>query len=172
MTGSTFGFGEPTTSAATVATFALDKYEVTVGRFRNFVKAFKAHTPHGAGAHPLIANSGWLAAWDTNVPTDPAELATQVQCDATYQTWNASGANDRLPMNCVYWHTAFAFCACDGGRLPTEYAAAGGAEERVYPWGSAAPSSTNAVYYCMGDGSAAASCTFADIQPVGSRPLE
>ena len=52
-----------------------------------------------------------------------------------YQTWTAN--NDNLPMNCITWFEAFAFCIWDGGRLPTElewnYAAAGGSSQNVYP---------------------------------------
>jgi formylglycine-generating enzyme required for sulfatase activity len=47
---------------ATVADFYLDKYEITVGRFRQFVNAgmgTQASPPAaGAGAHSLITGSG------------------------------------------------------------------------------------------------------------------
>jgi formylglycine-generating enzyme required for sulfatase activity len=64
-----------------------------------------------------------------------------VKCDATYQTWtDAAGANESLPINCIDWFTAMAFCIWDGGFLPTEaewnYASAGGSEQRAYPWSS------------------------------------
>jgi formylglycine-generating enzyme required for sulfatase activity len=56
-----------------------------------------------------------------------------------YVTWTPSpGSTETFPIACVDWYTAMAFCIWDGGFLPSEaewnYAAAGGDEQRVYPW--------------------------------------
>jgi formylglycine-generating enzyme required for sulfatase activity len=151
---------------ATVADFYLDKYEVTVGRFRQFVNAgmgTQANPPAaGAGAHPLIVGSGWNSAWNAKLAADTASLKTAMICDSVYypgsETWTDTvGSNENLPMNCLDWYTAFAFCSWDGGRLATEaewdYAASGGSEQRYYPWSSPPTSTTiddSYAVYCGG----------------------
>ncbi|HWU90323.1 MAG TPA: SUMF1/EgtB/PvdO family nonheme iron enzyme [Kofleriaceae bacterium] len=128
---------------ATVSTFVLDTYEVTVGRFRKFVMAgmgTQGNPPGaGTGAHPKLAGSGWNIAWNQNLAVDTAALTTALKCTATYQTWtDAPGANETRPLNCVTWYEAMAFCIWDGGYLPTDlewgYTASGGSEQRAYPW--------------------------------------
>jgi sulfatase modifying factor 1 len=157
---------------ATVSDFYLDKYEITVGRFRVFVNAgmgTQASPPaDGTGAHPGITGSGWNSTWDTKLPANTAALKTALRCHAAYQTWtDTAGSNESKPVNCLDWYTAFAFCAWDGGRLATEaewnYAASGGSEQRYYPWSSPATATTiddSYAVYCGG------TCS---IQNVGSK---
>jgi|HubBroStandDraft_1064217.scaffolds.fasta_scaffold02210_3 sulfatase modifying factor 1 len=177
--GGATGLADP----AFVSTFLLDKYDVTVGRFRPFVAAWNAgfRPAPGSGKHTHLNGgqglvnvgptggfeTGWLASDDSNVA--PAQMS----CGSA-TTWTSSASpQDSLPMNCVNWYEGYAFCIWDsGGFLPSdaelEYAAAGGLQQREYPWGSALPGSTNmyAIYGCNFD---PASCyTVAAIAPVGT----
>jgi formylglycine-generating enzyme required for sulfatase activity len=169
---------------ATISDFRLDKYEVTVGRFRVFLNSgmgTQSNPPvTKAGAHKNIVGSGWDASWNTSLRTDNAALISAVKCDSMLQTWTDQvGPNEARPMNCVTWFEAMAFCAWDGGYLPTEaewnYAASGGTQQRAYPW-SSPPASLNldgshASYFdgtdCVGDNMP--DCAVTDLTPVGSK---
>jgi sulfatase modifying factor 1 len=117
--------------------------------------------------------TGWLTSDNSNVAPTNANLG----CNDgnSYQTWTTSaGSNENLPIDCENWWEAYAFCIWDGGFLPSEaeweYAAAGGSQQREYPWGSMDPGMSNqyAIYgghYPSGTGS----CTDVScIAPVGT----
>jgi formylglycine-generating enzyme required for sulfatase activity len=171
---------------AMVSSFRLDKYEVTVGRFRAFVNArmgTQSNPPlPNSGAHEKIVGSGWDASWNANLLASTASLITALKCDSALQTWtDEPGDNEDRPIGCVTWYEAAAFCAWDGGYLPTEsewnYAATGGDQQRAYPWSSPAASLTldgaHAVYDdgedCVG-GDMTPDCTLSDLLVVGSKP--
>jgi formylglycine-generating enzyme len=176
---------------ASVNDFQLDTYEITVGRFRAFLETGggSLHAPpaEGAGAHPNLPGSGWKPGWDYQLEVSPAEVKRGLLCMGFFSTpvlatWTDDpGANENRPINCITWYEAFAFCAWDGGFLPTElqwnYAATGGDEQRAYPWSVPAESLTldasHASYSedgmtCYGDG--IPTCTVSDFVLVGSKP--
>jgi formylglycine-generating enzyme required for sulfatase activity len=191
---------------ATISAFRLDKYDVTVGRFRQFVTAWAEgwRPTSGSGKHSHLNDGnglvttgggydggayepGWLASDDSKVAPTNANLAS---C-SPYSTWTpASNDQEDLPINCVNWYESYAFCIWDGGFLPSdaewEYTAAGGAEQREYPWGSADPepaiqyaifgdTTNNSLQHegeCYYPGGALAGCTgFVNIASVGTATL-
>ena len=197
----------PTAEAdpATVSGFRLDKYLVTVGRFRQYVNYLtgEAGAPpaNGSGIHtylnggqglsdshsPGTYETGWDAAdWNMDIATGPGAASTWDETlgawgdDGMAGTWTSTaGSQEGLPVDCVSWDQAYAFCIWDGGFLPSEaewgYTAAAGSQEREYPWGSTDPGTANqyAITNCdyPSGASACASAGPGNIAPVGTAAL-
>jgi formylglycine-generating enzyme required for sulfatase activity len=138
---------------AVVAPFLMDKYELTVARFRQALRdGFAPRAEEG------LRNDGALFG--------PADVG-----GCTFsgdERGPAPGVDrERYPMTCIGWENARALCRFLGGDLPTsaewELAAraAGRAVESDYPWGDAPPASCDdAVFSCPGSG-----------RPRGPRPV-
>lgn len=112
-----------------LSTFAIDRDEVTVGRYREGSAGFSP-------PEPPVANEGELG------PTP----------DAACTFSEAPRGRESYALTCVSWSTARAWCQRQGGDLPTEaqweYAAtsAGRRGKVAFPWGDDAPRCGQAVY--------------------------
>jgi formylglycine-generating enzyme required for sulfatase activity len=183
------------TAPATVSGFRLDVFEVAVWRFRKFVEAVDlgwgplpetgkhAHVNGGQGLASggigvSVPETGWNSSWTAMLATTASQwYANLTQCFASPWTLRAD-ANENYPINCVTWYEAYAFCIWDGGFLPSEaewnYAAAGGRQQRLYPWGDTDPGAgtTYAIYGCNSPGtggctSLSAIAQFGALPPAG-----
>jgi formylglycine-generating enzyme len=221
---------------ASVSGFRLDRYDVTVGRFRRFVSVVRSgdggldgeapdsappeagaldggvpegSLPEGGSIDGGIYDRGWVPAagsgkhvhlnggqglvnagstggfemgWQAPFDVDIVPSDTNLSSCSPFSTWTVSPSMDEnLPINCVNWYEAYAFCIWDGGFLPSEaeweFAAAGGGGstgQREYPWGAAPPGSANeyAIYGCFYPAGSDGGCTGPlNVAPVGSAPL-
>jgi formylglycine-generating enzyme len=136
---------------AKVTDFRLDRYEVTVGRFRRFVDAvlqgwkpppgsgLHAHLPEGKIVNPN-PEQGWNASWDSFLFPSQSEWNAWLQCGLQSPWTSAPGPRENFALPCINWYQAYAFCTWDGGFLPSQaeanYVASGGSEQRVFPWSS------------------------------------
>jgi len=115
----------------TVASFLMDRTEVTTASFARFV----AENPRWAktGDSARISNGDYLRPWAGGRP--PAR-------------------SDSLPVTFVTWFAATSYCASMGKRLPTEveweYAARGGLVGETFPWGPELPTPSRANYGASG----------------------
>jgi formylglycine-generating enzyme required for sulfatase activity len=138
------------------------------------------HLEGGLNAGGTAASNhetGWDPSWNSDLPTTKADwdnrLTSLSGCTTTggpVFTWtpepilDSQNPSEILPISCVDWFTAYAFCIWDGGFLPslTEWdcAAAGGQSQRVYAWGDSPPdeSSSYAIYNCLYHQSATGLC--------------
>lgn len=115
---------------AAVTSFALDREEVTVARYRAALA--RGFVP----PEPVQANDG--------------DLGTTAETSCSFSA--APRDRERLALTCVPWATARAFCVMAGGDLPTEaqweYAASSAARatKTMFPWGDDPPDCAAAVY--------------------------
>jgi sulfatase modifying factor 1 len=137
--------GEGPVRAVTLREFSIDRFPVTNEVFGRFV----ADTGYRTEAEQF----GWSFVFWAHIPrqrfqelVEDTVAAAPWWCKVREACWNApegpqSSLKDRAdhPVVHVSWNDAQAFCAWSGQRLPTEaeweYAARGGLEQALYPWG-------------------------------------
>ena len=137
--------GEGPVRAVTLRPFSIDHYPVTNRAFQEFVQA--------TGYRTDAEQFGWSFVFWLHI--SPARFRQVVEdrvhaapwwCKVRGARWNApEGPGSDLsrredhPVVHVSWNDAVAFTHWSGQRLPTEaeweYAARGGLEQKLYPWG-------------------------------------
>lgn len=132
----------PASTTRKVRRYALDRFEVTIGRFGQFVGAYDTipEPKQGDGAHPAFPDSGWQPKWGESADRYPGSQFALEGSIRRFVDDIGVDADPLPPIRGINWYVALAFCIWDGGRLPTEaewaYAAFGGDEYRDFPWKS------------------------------------
>lgn len=139
------GDGEGPVRPVTLSPFAIDTFPVTNTDFAAFVQA--------TGYQTDAERFGWSFVFWSHIPEDRFEQLVEDTagpapwwCKVPGACWRTpegpgSQIEDRLrhPVVHVSWNDAAAYAAWAGRALPTEaqweYAARGGLEQKLYPWG-------------------------------------
>ncbi|MBL8601226.1 MAG: SUMF1/EgtB/PvdO family nonheme iron enzyme [Myxococcales bacterium] len=149
ITGGTMTLGTDLGAAAgpaqgpiTVSPFVIDAAEATVARLQRFLDAWRAEAlpeqwqvayPNGATVTVRLSELP-RADFQSNFALCNRDLAS-------------APAQREHPANCLNWYVAMAFCAWDGGRVPTEaeyewvarWWLSDTSSGRRYPWGDDPP---------------------------------
>jgi formylglycine-generating enzyme required for sulfatase activity len=137
--------GEGPVRSVTLNAFEVDPFPVTNERYSAFVAA--------TGYQTEAERFGWSFVFWAHIPreryrelVEDTVAAAPWWCKVKHAMWNAPegpGSDITMRMNHpvvhVSWNDAQAYCEWAGCRLPTEaeweYAARGGLEQKLYPWG-------------------------------------
>jgi formylglycine-generating enzyme required for sulfatase activity len=119
LSGGSFRMGERHDEVS-VASYCMDRSEVTVDRYGACVKAGRCSDQHLG-----------------EFSSDGSSFSAQPECNY------GKGGRGNHPVNCVDWAQSATFCNAYGLRLPSEeeweWAARGGARGTTYPWGNSEP---------------------------------
>jgi formylglycine-generating enzyme required for sulfatase activity len=182
-----FSTGDPSVTETLSHGFVMDVTEVTVAGFTNWVNAGEPLPNDGQSLDPggpYASQMYWQSAWNTSAQSEDFKTVTGNCTEAqdlvsegavvTLLGPTYGSATTTLPINCVNWYQAAAYCWYVHERLPTQaewqYEAVGRSHEYTYPWGDTPTPSDCSYSIYVGDGGSSGynGCGFP--LPVGSAP--
>ncbi len=184
----TFLFADQQTVTATFTHgIFMDVTEVTVAQFTAWVNGGRVKPNDGQSLDPSGPYQNaiyWKSSWNTTTDQETYKAGNGCQygqdiftdgTEVMYVAPTYGTTPDTVPINCVNWYQAVAYCASVGKRLATQaefqYEATGRGHGYTYPWGDAPDPTDCSRAIWIGDGGLNGynGCGFP--VPVGSAPL-